>query len=161
MITTRKRIVTFFVLERLCKAYQWVSFDPKGSKAPAMSKKKDCNQYFSWVTADHYDMILTAWSTRTIRTLIDLEEFNVIRGKFGSSIAENHKTLSIWTKRETYYIKTWTRFYMRYRMSLPKELRGDENWTGDKELERKLVEWGGANLKLLRGSQGLIAEVNI
>lgn len=28
IITTRKRIVTFFVLERLCKAYQWVSFDP-------------------------------------------------------------------------------------------------------------------------------------
>ena len=62
MITTRKRIVTFFVLERLCKAYQWVSFDPLGSKAPAMSKKKDCNQYFRWVTSVHYDKILTAVS---------------------------------------------------------------------------------------------------
>jgi hypothetical protein len=126
-----------------------------------MSKKKDCNQYFSWVTADHYDKILTAWSTRTIRGLIDLEQFNVFGGSFGRSIAESHKTLSIWTKRETSYIKIWTRFYMRYRMSLPKELRGDENWTVDKGLDTKLVEWAGANLTLLRESQGLIAEVNI
>lgn len=126
-----------------------------------MSKKKDCNQYFSWVNADHYDNILTAWTSRTIRGLIDLESSNVFAGKFSSYNAENQKTLSIWSNRESSFIKTWTNFYMGYRMSLPKELRGDENWTGDKGLQKKLDEWSGANLGLLRQSQGLIAEVNI
>jgi hypothetical protein len=104
---------------------------------------------------------LTAWPTRIIRSVIDIEQLNNTGGMFGSSNAETQKTLSLWAIEENRFIKVWTSFYIIYRMSMPKELRGDKNWTGDKELEKKLVVWGRANLQLLRDSQGLIAEVNI
>lgn len=126
-----------------------------------MAKKKDCKQYFSWVTADYYQKILTAWPTRMTRSLIDIERYNAAGGRFGVSNTETQKTLFIWTNINISYIKTWTKFYIYYRMSLPEELRIGENWTGDKGLETKLIEWGLANLELLRDSQGLIAEVNI
>ena len=160
---TRKRVITFYFLDRLCRVYNTVSLTPKITHKPALSKHTQCNQYFGWVLPEHYDLLSTAWPNKLIRTLISIEESSAAGNKLGQGYNDIRTILSRYTIIMKEWVEGWTKHYVYWR----KEAQGDTPDNVDWE-DQKLAgptgavsRWCWANIPMIKDSDGILPLVDL